>query len=208
MKIKPVPMEGARINQVLSILALVVTGLTIGCTTVDPALGAMERVSISEIPNAKKAYLIINASFLPKEQPQPTWVALSQLFHLLHLVTTSDVFEVEPTKSKVSHLDFQERPAQGFSKTIYVKGNTPIVRLNAGTIYFYGRLEIDNTASRTLIRTVRDLALYRRACEQAPELFEQFEVVPIGPIARDGGVLPKCDELLSDPGADNMENPR
>ena len=184
----------------------------IGCTPVNPALRAMERVAISHVPNPDKAYLIINASFLPKGQPQPTWVGLSQMFSFEHLVTTKDVFEVQPTISRVSIVYFAERPGPknkypGYKK-IYVGLNTPIVWLNAGTIYFYGRVEIDDSpGSRTLIRTVRDLDLYRRACEQAPELFEQFDVVPIGPIARGGGVLPKCGELLSDPDADSMKNP-
>ncbi len=210
-QVLPFPTEGVRIQHVFFILALVVAGLMIGCSSVKPALRAMERVAISHVPNPDKAYLIINASFLPKGQPQPTWVGLSQKFSFEHLVTTKNVFEVRPTISRVSIVYFTERPGpkkiDPGPKNIYVGLNTPIVWLNAGTIYFYGRVEIDSTGRRTLIRTVRDLDLYRRACEQVPELFEQFEVIPIGPITRGGGVLPKCGELLSDPDADSMKNP-
>ena len=182
------------------ITAFVVAGLTIGCTTVNPDLRVMERVAIDEVPNDEKAYIIINASFLPKDRPQPTRIALAQMFTVEYLTTSKDVFEVAPTKSKVVYLYFAERPMPGFESRIslrYNKRQSPIVKLKAGNIYFYGRVEVDNTGHRTLVRTVRDLDLIRRACQQAPEVFEKFEVVPIGPVAQDSESLPTCDELLN-----------
>ena len=109
-QVLPFPTEGVRIQHVFFILALVVAGLMIGCSSVKPALSAMERVAISHVPNPDKAYLIINASFLPKGQPQPTWVGLKQMYSFEHLVTTKNVFEVQPTISRVSIVYFAERP--------------------------------------------------------------------------------------------------
>ncbi len=104
------------------------------------------------------------------------------------------------------HVDFGERPS-GPGDSIRFKG-TPYLELEPGTIYYYGRLEITYENSKNKIRTIRDLTLYQRACERAPELFRQFEVVTVFEESPGDEPFPPCDELLGDlPVVDVPEEP-
>lgn len=188
-------------------MKLVVTAILISAAAacaVDPVQVAIKEVEISDIPDATKAYLIINASVTPPEERQPTWTAIGGPMYYGHLTTTKDIFELLPGRHQIYHLDFQESPMSGI-RTVGLY-STPKISLKAGTIYYYGKVEIEKSKRRKWVRTIYDLNLYRRACEYAPRLFQKFEVVPIGPLASHELAFPPCDELSRDSGADRVHS--
>ncbi len=62
------------------------------------------------VPDAKKAYLIINANVIPSDERQPTGIAIKQLALYRRLSTTKDIFEVRPYYSRVGRLVFKHGP--------------------------------------------------------------------------------------------------
>ena len=69
-----------------------------------------------------------------------------------------------------------------------------------GKINYYGRLEIQEDADphKHPSQLVLDRDLYRRACEQAPEVFRAFPVAATGPVSKYDLSFRDCDEILKD----------
>ena len=185
------------------VLPVALAALIAGCSTTNRGVEEWKQVAISDFPRENRTYLVIGARFLPGDRPQPTWIVMAQTLGTAYLPLIQSAFEVDPMQSKVYYINFPERPMPGFSNRITLKHNTtnsPNFDLEPGHVYFYGMIEIDNTGQRIRLRTVRDLDLLRRACDESPAIFEVFELKPIGPVAREGSDLPTCEELLSQPG--------
>ena len=148
-------------------------------------------------PDPTKAYLIISSNLVPSDRRQPTWIAISSSTKDEHLSTSDDIFELPPALYRIIHLDFGERRA---TATGTIDLRTELYHrlvLEPGKIYYYGRLEIEQQRQKTIVRVVRDSDVYRRACELAPELFSQFDLVPIGPALDFEVRFVPCAELLN-----------
>lgn len=185
-------------------VALAFLGLTVGCTALGPARDWGFLAEISDNPEPEKAYLIIGANILPADRRQPAWVAIFESSATIprqrdfaHLSTSRAIFELDPGMWSVVHLDFEQNPRLGRSSTLRFRTTAPEIELEAGKIHYYGRLQVEKNVRRKLLRTVADHALYRRACEQAPEVFRRFPVVPVRPMAQADAAFRRCDELSS-----------
>lgn len=186
-------------NGTKRVLALLCSVIATACAGF--ALHEIDRAEIRGNANPKKAYLIVNLNVYPPDRRQPTWISIYGVHKGAHLSTSKYIFELEPGTYRVTHMDFLENPERG-TFTVYFR-ETPEIELEAGVIHYYGRMEIESNLRRRLIRTIDDRDIFRRACEQAPSIFEQFDVVPIGPLARHDLALAACDKLPTDSVSDS-----
>lgn len=170
---------------------LVSIAIAAGC--VNSARHKLEQADVGDVPDDNKAYLVIDASILPEDRPQPTWIRLFGYVHDAYLSTSRDIFELPPGVRRVTHVDFRDSPGTGH-RAVALR-QTQDMFLKPGTIYYYGRLEIAGDRRQRRVRTVLDPDLFRRACKRAPKHFRQFDVVLVGPLAESGAALPECEEF-------------
>jgi hypothetical protein len=190
-------------NRMKLALTIILMSMAAGCAS--HSQHDMEQAETSDNRDALEAYLIIGASILPSEEPPAKWIALHSRTMNVHIPTSEAIYGMYPGNYKVVHFDLHEIPIYA-NHTDISFWKTPRVKLEAGKIYYYGRLEVTKKKNQIWSRTVQDPALFRRACEDAPELFQQFEVVVVGPLAKDHNVvLPPCDELLSKSGSESAQ---
>lgn len=175
-------------------LAIAALSMTCAAGCADQTELSRGRVVVSELPDPEKAYLVVGANVIPSHWRQPTWIGVHKRGRHAHLATELAVFELNPGEVHFCHVDFQQNPMSG-NGTLHFGRVSPGMELKPGMIHYFGRLEVDGTVPATSIRAVRDLDLYRRACEQAPELFRAFEIEIVGPLSRKDELLPGCDEL-------------
>ncbi len=164
--------------------------LAAGC--VNSSRLKIAQTEVGEVPDDEKAYLVIDASVLPGDRPQPTWIRLFGYVHDAYLSTSRDIFELPPGVRRVTFVDFRDSPGTGH-RAVALR-QTQDMFLKPGTIYYYGRLEIAGDRRQRRVRTVFDPDLFRRACKQAPQHFRRFGMVLVGPLADSGVDLPKCAE--------------
>jgi hypothetical protein len=168
---------------------------------------AVDEGSEGDSPQAGKAYLIIGASLLPADERQPRWIGISRSGRKSYLRTTNSIFELWPGTYTVSHVSFDEIPKWKHFQSLLMGHlanmwfSRPIeVNVYPGKINYYGRLEIQEDADphKHPSQLVLDRDLYRRACEQAPEVFRAFPVAATGPVSKYDLSFRDCDEILKD----------
>jgi hypothetical protein len=172
---------------------LVAVGVAAGCAAhaTHRIEKTLEHVAIRDEPDPDRAYLIIDANVVPADQPQPTWIHIWRGLTGIHLKPGQAMYALHTGRAVVTHLDFQDSPASGLG-TIFIQA--PIMELRPGTIYFYGTIQIDVSEQPRSVRTLWDPSLYLLACQQAPQVFRQFDLETIYRRPENEVPLPPCRE--------------
>lgn len=148
------------------------------------------------LPDASKAYLVVSASALPADNPQPRWIHLVRqsgvrLAGSEDLSTDRVIFELSPARYNIRKLNFRDNANS--SSDLRRFRNLPYVTLEAGKIYYYGNLVLDESGEDPRVYTHYDAELYRRACAEAPLVFGMFETEWLFPEMQAAHELPSCE---------------
>lgn len=151
-------------------------------------------------PDPDMAYLVIGARVIPGGQPQPKWIHIARksgvrLAGYVSLPTDAAIHALEPGRYSVRKFNFRDstRTAKGAQRL----GKLPEFELEAGRIYYYGTLELDESGKDGVLRTRVDPELYSEACEQAPYVLLAFELEWLFPERAGQDELPACDPAPS-----------
>jgi hypothetical protein len=147
------------------------------------------------LPDARKAYLVLGASVQPAEHAQPKWIHVVRqsgirLAGSEDLSTDRAIFELSPARYNIRELNFRDNPNS--SNDVRRFRNLPYVTLEAGKIYYYGQLVLDESGENPRLHTEFDVRLHQRACEQAPLVFGMFEMEWLFPGMQAGDEQPGC----------------
>jgi hypothetical protein len=147
------------------------------------------------LPDARKAYLVLGASVRPEEQAQPKWIHVVRQSGIRlagsdDLSTDRAIFELSPGRYNVRELNFRDNPNSSVDVRRF--RNLPYVTLEAGKIYYYGQLVLDESGEDPHIRTEFDAGLHQRACKQAPLVFGMFKMEWLFPDMQAADEQPGC----------------
>lgn len=150
----------------------------------------MYPVSENPVPDPYMTYLIVSATSLPENDFVPAYLRLTRNNNAEVLPAWEPMFALRNGRIVFTHAYFANR--QGEPAGRYPVNNLPILRLEPGKIYYLGRIEFDVSKRNIGYSVVRDADLFRRACEQAIEIFYSFELVDLGADAPGAEPLPEC----------------
>ncbi len=133
-----------------------------------------------ETAASEKAYLIIEAVFLPLDELQPDRIYVCGPKKCSHFPADGLVWEVDPGTYEFRHIDFSRENMFSFDVRY------PDITLEEGHIYIYGRIEFKRRGvERARIMDPYDMALaididlLKDACDANPDVFDLYPVVNI-----------------------------
>ena len=143
-----------------------------------------EQTFLTDSPNPEKAYLVMGVRSALPDRENPTWIGIADYCYIAHLSTSSSIFELEPSTRRIDHLDYQADSSSGDGTFGFRRAR--VFDLEPGVIHYYGVLELEQEKRGLRVRTVHDEELLASACDSAPEVFRQFPISVVGPLAKQG----------------------
>jgi hypothetical protein len=126
------------------------------------------------------AFLVIDATAIPRSQRQPTWIALApKEGELVHVPTGKAVVELSPGSYRIAHIDFGADIA-GSRGTMYLGSDR--LDLRAGTISYFGLLQLEirdfaglgTRYGHQRVRLIQSEELAQRAHQLSPDAFRKY----------------------------------
>lgn len=180
-----------------NIIGFVVLLVVAGCAASGNVTGERGSLNwLNETSPSEVAHLIISASAYPAEQAQPHWIKLGGSHYGARrywMPADADLISVGQSHYQVTTINFNESHERTYGDILRIETMTPLIDLKSGVIHYYGKLVVDRSGGKQRLKTELDLDLLQRACARSPELFEQFELVVVGPLADEGVSLPPCE---------------
>lgn len=126
---------------------------------------------------SETAYVIIKATILPEDRPQPIWISICLVRGPCIFVSAEGpILDIDAGTYEITHLIIGENTSTG-AETLFVH-QLPSLVMEAGSILVYGNIEVDMTDSRDSHTSLDvDMALLRSACEANPGIFDLYPVV-------------------------------